>query len=101
MQFPRTSAEQQASKASRARRMALYEEVQRRRANQNIKQIAEQMGLSRGTVRIYYYAEAFPERGQHKRNPNKLDPFLPYLERRYREFGAMARQRVKSIGLRC
>ena len=65
--------------------MALYEEVQRPRANQNIKQIAEQMGLSRGTVRIYYYAEAFPERGKHKRNPNKLDPFLPYLERLYRE----------------
>ena len=85
IQFPRTSAEQQASQASRAQRMALYEEVQRRRAKQNIKQIAEQMGLSRGTVRIYYYAEAFPERGQHQRNPNKLDPFLPYLERRYRE----------------
>ena len=85
MQFPRTSAEQQASQASRAQRMALYEEVQRRRAKQNIKQIAEQMGLSRGTVRIYYYAEAFPERGQHQRNPNELDPFLPYLERRYRD----------------
>ncbi|MFZ0258261.1 MAG: ISL3 family transposase [Gammaproteobacteria bacterium] len=85
MQFPRTSAEQEASQASRARRMTLYEEVQRRKANQNIKQISEQIRLSRGTVRIYYYAEAFPERGQHKRNPNILDPFLPYLERRFKE----------------
>lgn len=84
--FPRTSAEQQASEASRARRIALYEEIQaRRRAGQKIKQIADQLGHHRATVRIHYYAETFPERSHRQPAPSILDPFLPYLEQRHAE----------------
>ena len=84
--FPRTSAEQQASQASRTRRMALYEEIQGRRlAGQNIKQIANQLGHHRATVRLYYYAESFPERSQRQPMSSMLDPFLPYLEHRNAE----------------
>jgi transposase len=84
--FPRTSAEQQASQASRSRRKALHEEIQnRRRAGQNIKQIADQLSLHRATVRIHYYAESFPERSHRQPMSSMLDPFLPYLERRHAE----------------
>ena len=84
--FPRTHSEQQASQASRARRMVLYEEIRGRRlAGQNIRQIADELGLHRATVRIHYYAKSFPERSQRKPKPSILDRFLPYLEKRYQE----------------
>jgi transposase len=50
---------------------------------QNIKQIADQLSLNRATVRIYYYAESFPERSHRQPMSSMLDPFLPYLERRH------------------
>ena len=66
--------------------MALYEEIQGRRlAGQNIKQIADQLGHHRATVRIYYYAESFPERSQRQSMFSMLDPFLNYLEHRHAE----------------
>lgn len=84
--FPRTSAERQASQASRSRRIALYEEIQgRRHSGQNIRQIADQLGLHRATVRLYFYAESFPERSERQPMSSMLDPYLPYLERRHAE----------------
>lgn len=84
--FPRTHSEQQASQASRARRMVLYEEIRGRRlAGQNIRQIADELGLHRATVRIHYYAKSFPERSQRKPKPSILDRFLPYLEKRHQK----------------
>ncbi|MGH2536020.1 MAG: ISL3 family transposase [Candidatus Promineifilaceae bacterium] len=84
--FPRTPAEREASLSSRARRMALYEEIQRRRhAGQRINRIARELGLHRATVRVHYYAESFPERSRHRPKPSMLDSFLPYLEMRLEE----------------
>lgn len=38
--------------------------------------------MSRGTVRNYVYAGAFPERANVLRNKSLLEPYLPYLEKR-------------------
>jgi hypothetical protein len=61
--YPRTRAERAASAQSRARRLALYEEVRRRvRAGEKLLAISWVMGLARGTVRRYASAPSFPER---------------------------------------
>ena len=84
--FRRTESERAVSQASRAKRLARYQEVQQRKQNgQNIRQIALAMKLTRITVRLYYYAEEFPERNARRPLPSILDPFLPYLEQRLQE----------------
>ncbi|MCB9418379.1 MAG: transposase [Ardenticatenaceae bacterium] len=84
--FRRTESERAVSQASRAKRLARYQEIQqRKRSGQNIRQIALAMKLTRITVRLYYYAEEFPERNTRRPLPSILDPYLPYLERRLQE----------------
>lgn len=82
--FPRTRSENAASQASRTRRQELYAGIrQRRRDGQNILQIAQVLKLHRETVCTYYYAETFPERQERPVALSILDPFLPYLEKRF------------------
>jgi transposase len=84
--FRRTESERAVSQASRAKRLARYQEIQQRKqSGQNIRQIALAMKLTRITVRLYYYAEEFPERNARRPLPSILDPFLPYLEQRLQE----------------
>jgi transposase len=84
--FRRTASERAVSQASRAKRLARYQEIQQRKhSGQNIRQIALALKLTRITVRLYYYTEEFPERNVRRPLPSILDPFLPYLERRLQE----------------
>lgn len=46
---------------------------------QGIRAIAQQLGISRHTVRCFLRADQFPEQGQRLIKRRTLDPFLPYL----------------------
>lgn len=81
--FPRSRAEQAASADSRARRLAVYEEVRRRHAaGETLMGIGRALGLARGTVRKFARAESYPERAARAPGPSLLDPFVPRLEAR-------------------
>lgn len=79
--YPRSQAEAAATVDSRARRLALYEEVRRRfAAGEKLLTISRAMGLARGTVRSYAYAQSFPERAARVPGPGILDPYRKHLE---------------------
>lgn len=79
----RTQTEIAASKVARLRRQARYEEVVALyQQGMSILGIADQLRMSRSTVRNYVYAGAFPERANTRRTRSRLDPYLPYLEKR-------------------
>jgi transposase len=81
--FPRSRSEAARTADSRARRLALYEEVQRRSAaGEKLLTISRTMGLARGTVRKYAFAESFPEWAERRPARSIIDPYLPYLEAR-------------------
>ena len=56
-------------------------------------EIAENLGLSRGTVSKFVQAGAFPERANPFRTKSIIDPYLEYLEKRW--------QRVNIIPNNC
>jgi hypothetical protein len=63
-----------------------YEEVQRRfGAGEKLLAISGSMGLARGTVRRYAYAQSFPERAARVPELSLLDPYLGHLEARLAE----------------
>jgi len=79
----RSRAEAAATADYRARRLAVYEEVRRRfGAGEKLLAISRALGLARGTVRRYAYAERFPERAVRVPPPGILDPWLEHLEAR-------------------
>ncbi len=76
--------DKEAIAASRARSQAIYQQVQRlRKTGYNIRQITHKLGMSRTTVRKYFYAEAFPERAKGQTTQSMIDSYLPYLEFRH------------------
>lgn len=80
----RSQTEIAASKVARLRRQARYEEVVALyKQGMSILGIADQLRMSRSTVRSYVSAGAFPERANVLRTRSLLDPFLPYLEKRF------------------
>jgi len=84
--FRRTRSEQRRSQASRERRLARYEQIQRlRQEGYNIAQIVRLLNLHPKTVRTNFHATRFPERRPRQPKPSILDPYLPYLERRHQE----------------
>ena len=88
-----TIKDKAASAASRAHSQALYRRVQHlRRTGHNIRQIAQQLAMSRTTVRKYFYAEAFPERAKRQVTSSILDPYLPYLALRHQDGCKKAKQ---------
>lgn len=75
-----------ASKVARVRRQARYEEVVALyKQGVSVLGIADQLHMSRGTVRNFVYAGAFPERATTLRAKSLLDPYLLYLEQRWEQ----------------
>jgi len=67
----------------RARRLARYERVVELDAQGvSRREIAEQLGMYRGTVQKFLAAGCFPERAQ-RRYPRETDPFIEYLHKRW------------------
>lgn len=68
----------------RARRLALYEEVQARRAEgQSQRQLAEALGLALRTVQRFLQTDRFPERRPRAAAASALDPYKAYLRERW------------------
>jgi len=80
------SRDQRQAAARREQRVARYEEVRRLRAGgASLRQIAERLGLARGTVRHLADADRFPERAARPPYPSMLDRYEPYLRERWSE----------------
>jgi transposase len=92
------------SQQRRARRLARYEEV--KKLNQQgltIRQIAEQLGAHRRTIRNFLRAESFPERQTPKPRATLMDPFVEYLKKRWQEGchnGAQLYREIRQQGYR-
>lgn len=79
----RTTKERMAAEMARLHRESRYEEVVNLyRQGTPILRIAEQVHMSRTTVRKFVAAEAFPERSTTLRSKSILDPYVPYLQQR-------------------
>lgn len=83
----RSNAEIAASQVARLKRQERYEEVlELYRQGKSIPMIAQTLHMHHMTVRKLIAAGAFPERSAHKsRRFVRLQPFLPYLEKRVQE----------------
>ncbi len=82
----RSSSEVAASQASRARRLARYEEVMALwQQGNSFSAIARQLHMSPTTVSKFVHAGAFPERVPSPRNTGHLTLYLPYLKQRVQE----------------
>lgn len=51
----------------------------------NMLAICRTLGMSREAVRRYVHADSFPERRRPPRQSSMLDPFEPYLGKRWQE----------------
>jgi transposase len=82
--FPRTKAEQAASKAHRQKRIQRYRTIRRLyKRGHSLSEIARRLGLNWKTVSKYAHAEHFPDGGQRKLIKSILDPYLPYMVERF------------------
>jgi transposase len=69
----------------RARRLHTYEQVRDlHRQGLSQRQIAQRLGIDRGTVKRFVEADVFPERAG-RRTRRTTDPFAQYLKERYGE----------------
>lgn len=59
--------------------------------------ICRATGMSRGAVRRYVHADAFPERRRHPPQASMLDPFTPHLAKRWEEGCHVAMQLWREI----
>ena len=81
----RSKNEQNLRAARRTKRIARYEQVRALYAQGiKIKRIAQQLKMSRMTVRQFVKAETYPELASHSRT-GALTPFEPYLRQRWKE----------------
>ena len=82
----RTRHEAMASQLARLRREARYQEVvSLYQQGVSILRIADDLHMSRTTVRKLVAAGAFPERADTLRSKSILDPYVPYLRQRLAE----------------
>ena len=94
----RSQTEIAASKVARLRRQAHYEEVVALYTQgESILGIADQLRMSRSTVRNFVYAGAFPERASTLQAKSLLDPYVPYLEKRWEQGCRNATQLWKEL----
>lgn len=83
---PRSAKERAAGEAERRKRLADYKKVKKlHERGMNMLAICRYLGMSRGAVRRYVHADAFPERSWRPPEPSMLDPFEPYLAKRWQE----------------
>jgi transposase len=84
---PRSAKERAAGEAERRKRLANYKEVKElHERGMNMLAICRYLRMSRGAVRRYVHADAFPERiSRRPPEPSMLDPFEPYLAKRWGE----------------
>ncbi len=95
---PRSSKEEAASVAYRKRRLARYEKVKKlHEQGMSMMAICRTLGMSRGAVRRYVHADAFPEHRRHPPQESMLDPFKPYLAKRWEEGCRVAMQLWREI----
>jgi len=79
----RSTTDQIARQARRARRFARYQEVRALHAQRvSTRHIARQLQMSRTTVSRYLRTATFPERAQSRR-VSRLDPYVAYLQKRW------------------
>ena len=95
---PRSSKEKAASAAYRGKMLARYKKVKRLHSQgMSMLAICRATGMSRGAVRRYVHADAFPERRRHPPQASMLDPFTPYLSKRWEEGCHVAMQLWREI----
>jgi transposase len=95
---PRSSKEQAASAASRAKLLDRYRKVKKlHEQGMSMLAICRALGMSRGAVRRYAHADRFPERRRHPPQESMLDPFEPYLAKRWEEGCHVAMQLWREI----
>ncbi len=83
---PVSRAELERQQQRRQQRLAHYEQVkQLAAARLSQREIARRVGVCRGTVIQYLRAEEFPEIAPQRVRPSSLDPYRPFLERRWAE----------------
>lgn len=81
---PRSSKEQATSAAYRNKMLARYKKVKELHGKgMKMLAIRRVTGMSRGAVRRYVHADSFPERRRPPPQQSMLDPFIPYLARRW------------------
>lgn len=95
---PRSSKERARSAAYRNKMLARYKKVKKLHS-QGMKMLAicRATGMSRGAVRRYVHADSFPERRRHPPQQSMLDPFTPYLAKRWEEGCHVAMQLWREI----
>jgi transposase len=94
----RSKPEQVASHMARLRREARYLDVLALyQQGVPVLRIAEDLHMSRTTVRKFVAAGAFPERATTLRSKGILDPYVPYLQQRLAEGPANASQLWRDV----
>lgn len=83
---PRSPRERARSKVARDRRYARYKKVRTLHSRgMSLRAIANKLGISRYAVKRYANADTFLEHRPHRRQPSMLDPYEPYLKKRWKE----------------
>lgn len=94
----RSKPEQVASQMARFRREARYQDVLALyQQGVPVLRIAEDLHMSRTTVRKFVAAGAFPERANTLRGKSILDPYFPYLQQRLAQGPANASQLWRDV----
>jgi transposase len=89
---------QQLQEGRRARRQSLYRQVKEfQYQGMKLRKIAQQLRLSRCTVRRYARGEQFPERASRPKAVSSLDQFAGYLQRRWEEGCRSAAQLYREV----
>ena len=92
------------SQASRTRRLARFEQVRAlHQQGLSMRTIARELGMSRAKVSTFIQAETFPAQAPRPRKGmrSKLDPFVPYILKRWQEGeynGAHLYQEIRDQG---
>lgn len=79
----KTDTEKQAHRQKRYERYLKVIELHKQGLSE--RAITKTLRINRGTVRKFLHSDGFPERGAKKRQGSILDPYIPYIHRRWAE----------------
>lgn len=83
---PCAAKERKVSEAARRKRLTNYKKVKKLyEQGMNMLAICRTLGMNREAVRRYVHADSFPKRRRPPRQLSILDPFEPYLGKRWQE----------------